>query len=167
MNLLSMFSRRPGRRRTTALERRLARRAMLYWCSIGGDGALAAVGAFNPSALEDDISMHGFMLDLRDPEGPMVCHLGPVLREEAEVAELPVSLADVSERSLLGQFALRWLEVLAQEQPVTADYDFDTDSHRILCRGALLPLSSDGLTIDHVYGVVSWRREKLPRAGVL
>lgn len=164
MNLLSKFFRR-RKREAWVLERRLNRRALLYWHSIGGGEQLVSVSAFEPSALEDDFAVHGFMLDLRGQDGPVVCHLGPVLQEEADVADPPVPLAGVAERSLLAQFAQRWQEVLSCRQPITADHVFDTDSYRILCRGALLPLSSDGLCIDHVYGVISWRSERLASAG--
>ncbi|MBK5265647.1 MAG: hypothetical protein JJE34_10515 [Alphaproteobacteria bacterium] len=161
MNLLAKIFRSAGLRPTWALERRLNRRALLYWQSIKHDGELVAVDRFDPQALED-CSAHGFMLDLRQVHAPIVCHVGPVLLEEADLTELPVSLADVSQRSLLGQFARRWKDVLSGQQPVTAEYDFVTESYQILCRGVLLPLSSDGQTIDHVYGVISWKSEKLP-----
>lgn len=163
MNVLSTLFRKFGRRQTAALERRLTRRALLYWQSIEREGGLVPVGAFDPQALEDYAS-HGFMLDLRDMGRPLLCHIGPVLRQEADVTGLPVALADVPERSLLGQFGRRWEGVLSQQQPMTADYDFKTDSYHILCRGALLPLSSDGRSIDHVYGVISWKSVKLPVA---
>lgn len=161
MKLLSRLFRRAGLRPAWTIERRLNRRALLYWNSLGREGELVAVGKFDPDALED-CSSHGFMLDLGDADAPIVRHVGPVLHEEADIAALPVALADVSERSLLGQFGRRWKDVLSRQQPVTAEYDFTTDSYRILCRGVLLPLSSDGRGIDHVYGVISWKSEKLP-----
>jgi hypothetical protein len=163
VNLLSRLFRRPGLRSQWGAERRLNRRALLYWRSVGGGKGLVAVDRFDPQALED-CSSHGFMLDLRDLAAPLVCHVGPVLLEEADITHLPVALADVPPRSLVGQFGRRWEEVLSQQQPVTAEYEFTTASYRIFCRGVLLPLSSDGQTIDHVYGVISWKSEKLPPA---
>ena len=163
MNLLSKLLRGTGLRSQWGAERRLNRRALLYWRSIGQAGDLVAVDKFDPQALED-CSSHGFMLDLRDAAGPLICHVGPVLHEEADIKQLPVALADVSQRSLLGQFGRRWEDVLAQQQPVTAEYDFTTDRYHIFCRGVLLPLSSDGQAIDHVYGVISWKSEKRPPA---
>lgn len=162
MNMLSrLFRRRPAPDRARTLERRLSRRALLYWRSLGREGQLVRVGAFDPMALED-YSAHGFMLDLRGEGGPVACHVGPVLQEEADVDAVPIALARVPERSLLGQFARRWEEVVASGEPVQADYNFATERYHILCRGVLLPLSSDGAAIDHVYGVISWKSEKLP-----
>jgi hypothetical protein len=163
VNLLSRLISGTGLRSGWRAERRLNRRALLYWRSIGGGKGLVAVDRFDPQALED-CSSHGFMLDLRDLAAPLVCHVGPVLHEEADITHLPVALADVPPRSLVGQFGRRWEEVLSQQQPVTAEYEFTTASYRIFCRGVLLPLSSDGQTIDHVYGVISWKSEKLPPA---
>jgi hypothetical protein len=163
VNLLSKLFRGTGLRSQWRAERRLNRRALLYWRSIGREGDLVAVNKFDPQALED-CSSHGFMLDLRDVAAPLICHVGPVLQEEADITHLPITLADVPPRSLVGQFGRRWEEVLSQQQPVTAEYDFTTDRYHIFCRGVLLPLSSDGLTIDHVYGVISWKSEKLPPA---
>lgn len=163
MKLLSRIFSRARLRPTWALERRLNRRALLYWRSLGREGELVAVERFDPNALED-CSAHGFMLDLSNVDVPIIYHVGPVLHEEADITELPVALMDVSERSLLGQFGRRWKDVLSGQQPVTAEYDFMTDRYHILCRGVLLPLSSDGGTIDHVYGVISWKSEKLPSA---
>lgn len=165
MNLLARIFRSAGLRPAWSLERRLNRRALLYWQSIKQDGELVVVDAFDPQSLED-YSAHGFMLDLRQTQTPIVCHVGPVLLEEADLTTLPVDLTAVSQRSLLGQFAGRWPEVMSQQQPVTAEYDFATERYQILCRGVLLPLSSDGQVIDHVYGVISWKSEKLPVAGL-
>lgn len=163
MNLLSRLFRGTGSRARWRAERRLNRRALLYWRSIRRAGDLVAVDKFDPQALED-CSSHGFMLDLRDTAAPLVCHVGPVLHEEADITQLPVALADVSPQSLLGQFGRRWEEVLSRQQPVTAEYDFSTERYHIFCRGVLLPLSSGGQVIDHVYGVISWKSEKLPPA---
>lgn len=165
MNLLSKLFRGTGLRSQWGAERRLNRRALLYWRSIGGGNGLVAVDRFDPQALED-CSSHGFMLDLRDLAVPFICHVGPVLQEEADITHLPVALADVSPQSLLGQFGRRWEEVLSGQQPVTAEYDFTTNRYHIFCRGVLLPLSSEGQAIDHVYGVISWKSEKLPTSAV-
>src|SRR3546814_14136375 len=53
-------------------------------------------------------------------------------------------------------------DLLTLRTPVMAEYDFVTNGgYHVLCRGALLPLSSDGVMLDHVYGVISWKSEKI------
>lgn len=155
--LMRMLFPQPGH----ALERRLHKRAMLYWQSALGDRELVALADFDPLAIEDD-SNHGFLLDLRTPAEPIFSYVGPVLEQEAGVEGDRIRLKSVPQQSLLMRFASHYPRVLESRQPETAEYDFVTHAgYHVLCRGALLPLSADGSSIDHVYGVVSWKSEKV------
>lgn len=148
-------------KRTLLLERRLHKRAMLYWHTMRRDREFVLLSEFDPLSLEDR-SSHGFLLDLTDQFAPMLRYIGPILREEAAVTAKVVALKGVCDTSLLSRFASRFPEVLELRKPVTAEYDFVTGAgYRVLCRGALVPLSSDGITLDHVYGVISWKSEKV------
>ena len=161
MNLLPKIMWKKGSRRTGGLERRLHRRALLYWHSIGRGRDFPSVADFDPLALEDR-SAHGFMVDVTNSAMPMLTHVGLVLRDEASVKSVPIALADVAPDTLLGQFAGRWNEVLDSRRPVEAEYVFVTEAgYRVFCRGVLLPLSSSVSEIDHIYGVISWKSEKL------
>lgn len=145
------------------LERRIHRRAVLAWRNARGDRPLVTLERFDPLAIEDR-SSHGFLLDLRGSE-PLLVYVGPVLMQEAGLAEAGVPLAAAPETSLVAQFAAHHPRALESADPITAEYEFVTPArYRVLCRGALLPLSSDGERIDHVYGVVNWKSEKLPAA---
>lgn len=149
--------------RGQALERRLHKRAVQYWRDALGGRELVALADFDPLEIEDD-SRHGFMLDLRMPAEPIFSHIGPVLEQEAGVDGDQIRLEAVPSHSLLSRFASHYPRVLESGQPETAEYDFVTDAgYHVLCRGALLPLSADGVTVDHVYGVVSWKSEKVAR----
>lgn len=142
------------------LERRLHKRAIQYWQNALGDGQLVALTDFNPLEIEDDYS-HGFLLDLRIPAEPFLSYIGPVLEQEARLTDNKASLSEVPANSLLMRFAGHYPRVLESGRPETAEYDFMTHAgYHVLCRGALLPLSADGATVDHVYGVVSWKSEK-------
>ena len=142
------------------LERRLHRRAVNYWQSVRSDGDLVILADFDPLAIEDD-SSHGFMLDVRDPACPKLTYVGPVLEQEAEIGRTDIPLSTVKANSLLARFANHYPRVLESQSPETAEYDFVTHAgYHILCRGALLPLSSDGKDVDHVFGVVSWKSER-------
>ena len=147
-------------RRGAKVERRLHRRAADYWESLAASGLPVRLDRFDGPGLESDAS-HCFLLDLADGE-PRLAHVGPVLTDEAGLTQIPVPLAEVAEGSLLAQFAGRYCEVLETGAPVTAEYDFVTPAgYCVSCRGALLPLSSDGERIDHVFGAVSWKSEKV------
>lgn len=157
-DLMKRFLPHPGR----ALERRLHKRAVLYWWHARGEREVVALADFDPLEIEDDFS-YGFMLDLRAADGPVLTYIGPVLAQEAGVDGDRIRLASVPETSLLMRFASHHARALASGQPETAEYEFVTFAgYQVLCRGALLPLSADGVTLDHVYGVVSWKSEKLP-----
>jgi hypothetical protein len=156
-DLMKRFLPQPGR----AMERRLHKRAVLYWWHARGERDVAVLADFDPLEIEDDFS-HGFLLDLRAADDPVFTYIGPVLAQEAGVEGDRVHLASVPETSLLMRFASHRARALASGQPETAEYDFVTFAgYHVLCRGALLPLSADGVTLDHVYGVVSWKSEKV------
>ena len=156
-DLMRRFLPQPGR----ALERRLHKRAVLRWWHARGERDVAALADFDPLEIEDDFS-YGFLLDLRAADDPVFTYIGPVLAQEAGVEGDRVRLASVPETSLLVRFASHYARALASGQPETAEYDFVTFAgYQVLCRGALLPLSADGVSLDHVYGVVSWKSEKV------
>lgn len=156
-NIIRDILRRPDR----TLERRLHRRATLYWQSLGGGRQLVSLADFDPFRIEDDLS-HGFLLDLRNPDQPVFTYIGPVLEQEAGVEGEHVDFAAVPSHSLLMRFAAHYQCVLDSGDPETAEYDFVTAAgYHVLCRGALLPLSSDGKAVDHVYGAISWKSEKV------
>lgn len=144
-----------------ALERRLHRRAVLYWERIRRGEQVPTLQDFDPLAIEDDFN-HGFLLVLGEPGQPMFASVGPVLEQEAGIEGMPIGYDRVPNGSLLKRFACHYPRVLRSGAPEMAEYDFVTAAgYHVLCRGALLPLSSDGRTIDHVYGVVSWKSQKV------
>jgi hypothetical protein len=156
--------RRLGRRAAPVVERRLHKRAVLYWSRAADERGLLHLRDLDATALEDWLT-HGFLLDLTDSAAPRIVRVGPVLQEEAGIGGGPVNLADVDPNSLLARFAAHHPRVLYAHAPVMAEYDFVTDAgYRVLCRGALLPVSAGGDAIDHVYGVVSWKSEKVAAA---
>ena len=147
--------------RRPAPERRLHERVLLHWQRVARGRSLVPLREFDWSSLEDD-SSHGFLLDLQDLAAPRLRHVGPVLAAEAQLESGQVPLASVPANSLLARFANQFTAVLGSGEPITADYEFvTTAAYRVLCRGVLVPLSSSGTRIDHVYGAVSWKSEKV------
>ena len=157
MKLLPAF----GFRKPPAVERRLHQRVMSHWQTLKRDREFVLVKDFDPLALEDS-STHGFLLDLTAAGCPVLRFVGPVLRDEASIAGDDVALSEVCGDTLLRRFADRHPEVSADRSAISAEYDFITSAgYHVLCRGVLLPLSSDGVLLDHVYGVISWKSEKV------
>ena len=142
-------------------ERRIHNQARALWESVRNGHDVPLLSSFS-IAKANAISAHGFLLDVTFKGNPLVLIAGDVLWEEAGLAPVPTSLAKISARSLLGQFADRWREAVLTREPMTSEYEFTTpEMYKVLCRGVLLPLSTDGSTIDHVYGVVSWKSKKI------
>jgi hypothetical protein len=150
-------------RKPPTVERRLHNRVMLHWQALKRDSEFVLLKDFDPMVLEDH-STHGFLLDLTNAVQPVLRFIGPVLRDEASIEGQDIPLADVANDTLLRRFADRYPEVSARRTAIPAEYDFITSAgYHVLCRGVLLPLSSDGVLLDHVYGVISWKSEKVGR----
>lgn len=159
MKILPAF----GFRKSPAVERRLHNRVLLHWQTLKRDTEFVLLQDFDPMALEDS-STHGFLLDLTNAGQPVLRFIGPVLRDEASIDGQDVPLTDVACDTLLRRFADRYDEVLARRTAIPAEYDFVTSAgYHVLCRGVLLPLSTNGVLLDHVYGVISWKSEKVGR----
>src|SRR3546814_19803953 len=92
---------------------------------------------------------------------PMLRYAGSALRDEAAISQDNIPLSDVSSASVLGRFSTGFQEVIKFREPCTEASEFLRDGYHYYCRGALLPLSSDGEALDHVYGVVKIGRARV------
>lgn len=145
------------------LERRLHKRAIRYWHAARGEAEFLRLEGFDPAAIEERLDQ-GFLLDLAGA-APVFARISPVLQEEAGIEGESSMLAEVPPESLLARFAAHYPKAVESGEPAMAEYDFVTEAGwHVLCRGALLPLSADGDRVDHVYGVVSWKSEKVAAA---
>ena len=160
MNALSTITARASWWRAAASERRLHRRAWSYWLSLRNGRDVPSLKDFDFTCSEK-LASHGFLLDI-ESNGPVLSHVGEILMDEAGIVSPPLALVDVPAASLLGRFGRRYSQTLIERAPVTTEHVFDTDAgYRISCRGVLLPFCGSGDAIDHVYGVVSWKSEKI------
>lgn len=138
-------------------ERRLQVRAYSAWASLLGDRAFPSVAALDLDRLVD-LSLNGVLLDFTASlDNPTVRHLGAALAQECGAGSI-ATLSDVPERSLLTQIAAHYRETLSQQAPVGFEAEFvNWRGATILYRGILLPLSSDDVRVDHVFGVINWK----------
>lgn len=142
-------------------ERRLHNRAKAVWHATRRGRAFPTPDDFGAQQI-DEVLEHGFLLEIRPKEAPLVGYAGAILCEEAELDSVPISLAMVSKSSLLGQFGWRWEQVVEACEPMTSEYEFTTEAgYKVSCRGILLPLARDGKCLDHIFGVVNWKSKKL------
>ncbi len=149
-------------RLSDADERRLHARAFNYWATLQRgrslprptDLDLATLGGFAPNSV---------LLAIAIGSGaPTLRFVGPRLRAQDRLAT-DVALADVPPGSLVARLVARVPEVIAARAPVGFSDEFAVSpGSELLCRGVLMPLASDGETIDLIHGVVSWKEVLSP-----
>ncbi len=139
-------------------ERRMHVRAYNHWVALLRGSAYPAVEDLDPAG-NADFGPHGVLLDFTErADDPTISFLGAKLREECGLDEAITRINQVPARSLLSRLTDQYLQIIANRAPVGFEAEFvGTRGHNTLYRGILMPFSSDGEVIDHVYGVINWK----------
>lgn len=139
-------------------ERRMHVRAYNYWVSLLGGRAYPSIEDLEPENL-DDFGPHSVLLDFTaGSENPGIAFLGKSLREQCGLATGISAISDVPSRSLLSRLTDHYLQIIANCAPIGFEAEFVSDKGvNTMYRGILMPLSSDGDTIDFIYGVINWK----------
>lgn len=139
-------------------ERRLNLRAYAYWESLLEGREFPSVVDIDPesvAAFRDYSILIDFTAGL---DAPVLRFIGRRLREEAGIAQIEATPDQIPSGSLISRLTDHYLEIMANRAPIGFEAEFR--SHRdivALYRGILMPLSDDGVTIDFMYGVISWK----------
>ena len=139
-------------------ERRMQVRAYNHWASLLGDADFPSIEDLEPASI-DDFGPFSVLLDFsKGIEDPSIQFLGAELANECG-ADGPIEkFSDVPSRSLLSRITDHYMQILANQAPIGFEAEFINDNGiTILYRGILLPFSSDGETIDFIYGVINWK----------
>ena len=146
-------------------ERRMHVRAYNHWVSLLEGRPYPSVADLEPGRIAD-FGPHGVLLDFRHGiEEPVIEFIGEQLREECALGDAIRTVADVPARSLLSRLTDHYLQIIANRAPIGFEAEFvGTRGTTMLYRGILMPFSSDGETIDFIYGVINWK-ELLDEAG--
>ena len=143
-------------------ERRMQVRAYNHWASLLGTANFPDIADLQPEAL-DDFGPHGVLLDFRGKRGvdnPTIRFLGAALAGECGGEAQFKRLSDVPGGSLLSRITDHYLQILANQAPIGFEAEFvNRNGAEVLYRGILLPWSSDGETIDFVFGVINWKEQ--------
>ena len=144
--------------RLGGVERRLHARAYHHWVSLSGEARFPSIRALDTGAI-GDFAANSVLLDFRgDRIDPVIAYIGQALREECGVAVRPTRIGDLPEASLLARLTRHFDHVLADQVPTGFEAEFVNGRGRMtLYRGILLPYSSDGLMVDFIHGVLSWK----------
>jgi hypothetical protein len=139
-------------------ERRMHVRAYNYWVSLLGGRAYPSIADLDPANIED-FGPHSVLLDFsRDAEDPEIAFLGKALRIECELDGAIGRISEVPSRSLLSRLTDHYLQIIANSAPIGFEAEFvGQRGFNTLYRGILMPLSTDGETIDFIYGVINWK----------
>src|SRR3954468_13416064 len=139
-------------------ERRMHVRAYNYWVSLLAGRAYPAIHDVDPHNIED-FGPHSVLLDFsRDAEDPEIAFLGRALRVECGLDAAISQISGVPSRSLLSRLTDHYLQIIANRARIAFKPKFVSQrGHNPLYRGILMPLSSDGDSIDFIYGVINWK----------
>ena len=139
-------------------ERRMHVRAYNYWVSLLDGRPYPSIRDVDPQTI-GDFGPHSVLLDFsRDPADPEIAFLGRELRAECALDHTIARISEVPGRSLLSRLTDHYLQIIANRAPIGFEAEFvGIRGHNTLYRGILMPLSSDGESIDFIYGVINWK----------
>jgi hypothetical protein len=140
-------------------ERRMHVRAYNYWVSLLEGRDFPSIEDLEPNGIQD-FSPHSVLLDFTcGGENPAMPYLGAAIREECGLDDNMRTISDIPSRSLLSRLTDHYLQIIANRAPIGFEAEFANQRSENICyRGILLPLSSDGETIDFIYGVINWKK---------
>jgi len=139
-------------------ERRMQVRAYNFWASLLGDHNFPSIEDLDPENLPD-FGPHSVLLDFSmGIEDPSVVFLGSKLAAECGTDGPIHKLSDVPSRSLLSRITDHHMQIIANQAPIGFEAEFvNQRGTAIMYRGILLPFSSDGESIDFIFGVINWK----------
>ena len=140
-------------------ERRMHVRAYNYWVSLLEGRDFPSIEDLEPADVSD-FAAHSVLLDFTcGRDNPAIPYVGAAIREECGVDDDMRVIADVPSRSLLSRLTDHYMQIIANRAPVGFEAEFENQRSDSICyRGILMPFSSDGDTIDFIYGVINWKR---------
>jgi hypothetical protein len=139
-------------------ERRMHVRAYNYWVSLLDSRDFPSIEDLEPGEVADFAS-NSVLLDFTcGRDNPAVPYVGVAIRDECALDDDVRTIADVPSRSLLSRLTDHYMQIIANRAPVGFEAEFDNPRGDTICyRGILMPFSSDGDTIDFIYGVINWK----------
>jgi hypothetical protein len=139
-------------------ERRMHVRAYNYWVSLLHGRDFPSIEDLDPANL-GDFAANSVLLDFTaGHENPATQYIGTAIREECGLEADARNIADIPSRSLLSRLTDHYMQIIANRAPVGFEAEFVNHRGQPICyRGILMPFSSDGDTIDFIYGVINWK----------
>ena len=140
-------------------ERRMHVRAYNYWVSLLEGRPYPSIRDLDPGNIED-FGSHSVLLDFSsDRNDPQLVFLGRTLRTECDLEDVTLRrISEVPPRSLLSRLTDHYMQIIANRAPIGFEAEYlNQHGFNTLYRGILMPFSSDGDSIDFIYGVINWK----------
>ena len=139
-------------------ERRMHVRAYNHWVSLLDGRDYPSIEDLDPGSISDFAS-HSVLLDFTaGRDNPATPYIGAAIREECGITADVKHIEDIPSRSLLTRLTDHYLQIIANRAPIGFEAEFVNQRGNSICyRGILMPFSSDGDTIDFIYGVINWK----------
>ena len=139
-------------------ERRMHVRAYNYWVSLLDGRDYPSIEDLDPANITD-FAPNSVLLDFTAGRAnPATPYIGAAIRAECDLDEDVRDIEQVPSRSLLSRLTDHYMQIIANRAPVGFEAEFvNQRGHNICYRGILMPFSSDGDTIDFIYGVINWK----------
>lgn len=140
-------------------ERRMHVRAYNYWVSLLEGRDFPSIEDLEPGDIQD-FSGNSVLLDFTcGRDNPAIPYIGAAIRDECGLDEDAGTINDVPSRSLLSRLTDHYMQIIANRAPIGFEAEFANQREETICyRGILMPFSSDGESIDFIYGVINWKR---------
>ncbi|WP_118857859.1 hypothetical protein [Sphingomonas mesophila] len=139
-------------------ERRMHVRAYNYWVSLLDGRDYPSIEDLDPASITD-FAPNSVLLDFTaGRDNPSTPYIGAAIRAECDIGDDVRAIDQVPSRSLLSRLTDHYLQIIANRAPIGFEAEFlNQRGHSICYRGILMPFSSDGDTIDFIYGVINWK----------
>ena len=139
-------------------ERRMHVRAYNYWVSLLDGRDYPSIEDLDPGSITD-FAPNSVLLDFTAGQGdPATPYVGAAIRAECGLPDDIRQIAEIPSRSLLSRLTDHYLQIIANRAPIGFEAEFVNQRGHLICyRGILMPFSSDGDTIDFIYGVINWK----------
>jgi hypothetical protein len=139
-------------------ERRMHVRAYNYWVSLLDGRDYPSIEDLDPASITD-FAPNSVLLDFTSGrDNPATPYIGTAIREECGLGDDIRHIEQVPKRSLLSRLTDHYMQIIANRAPIGFEAEFVNQRGRSICyRGILMPFSSDGDTIDFIYGVINWK----------
>ena len=145
----------------SGIERRLSLRILAYWRDLRGDNAFPSVDDITPQDMGD---MWPCCLILKvdgHANDPLITHCGDSFEKMGIPNVANKLLSAAPSPSLVANGFSYFGKVLEKRVPITFGGEFiNKDNVRILYRSAILPLSRNNETIDHLLAAANCREDK-------